>query len=209
MAPRIIVALWGIERDYGRHTGGFPVIGALATLAYDGRRDSYFRRELLAALKILDQGHIELKAMTGSWAGAMGQSQFMPTSFHAYAQDHDGDGRRDIWHTPGDVFASAANYLAKSGWRRGQTWGREVRLPAGFDSGLAEAKVLKDLAAWQRLGVRRANGGALPKVAPGTLEEDLGRYTVHWSSMVALPAAGKAGRTFGTGVAGGPAHDLL
>jgi membrane-bound lytic murein transglycosylase B len=160
--PRFIVALWGIETDFGRVTGGFPVVASLATLAYDGRRSSYFRKELMNALRILEEGHISPKQMTGSWAGAMGQSQFMPSSFVRFAVDHDGDGRRDIWTTRPDVFASAANYLSKSGWRDDITWGREVRLPAGFDLSLTGLKVRKRIGDWQALGVRRADGGDLP-----------------------------------------------
>lgn len=161
--PRFVVAFWGIETDFGRLTGGFRVIPALATLAYDGRRGAYFRRELLDALEILDQGHIALPDMVGSWAGAMGQSQFMPSSFVTFAVDYDGDGRKDIWNTKADVFASAANYLSRVGWKGDQTWGRPVRLPSGFDTGLASLKIRKRLSAWQRLGVRRADGGDLPK----------------------------------------------
>ncbi|MFP6772833.1 MAG: lytic murein transglycosylase [Alphaproteobacteria bacterium] len=160
--PRFIVALWGIETDFGRVTGGFKVIPALATLAYDGRRSAYFRKELLNALQILNEGHIAPKDMVGSWAGAMGQCQFMPSSFLAHAIDYDGDGRRDIWTTRQDVFASAANYLAKSGWRSDQTWGREVTLPAGFDRAMADLKVRKPIGDWQAMGVRRAGGGDLP-----------------------------------------------
>ena len=129
---RYIVALWGIETDFGRITGGFPVISSLATLAYDGRRSKFFRKELLLALKIVDGGHILAKDMVGSWAGAMGQNQFMPSSFHAYAVDYDKDGSKDIWKTLPDVFASIANYLSKSGWQADQTWGRPVRLPEEF-----------------------------------------------------------------------------
>ena len=159
---RFIVALWGIETDFGRVTGGFKVIPALATLAHDGRRSSYFRGELLNALRILDEGHIAPKDMMGSWAGAMGQSQFMPSSFLAYAVDYDGDGRRDIWTTPADVFASAANYLAKSGWRSDQTWGRRVKLPSDFNTALAKLNVRKLIGSWQALGVRRLDGSDLP-----------------------------------------------
>ena len=159
---RFLVAFWGIETDFGRLTGGFPVVRALATLAHDGRRSTYFRRELIDALKILDRGHIDFAKMTGSWAGAMGQPQFMPSSFLAFAVDGDGDGRKDIWTTKADVFASAANYLARSGWRGGQTWGRQVRLPDGFDPALADLKVRKGLRAWQALGVRRIDGRDLP-----------------------------------------------
>ena len=160
--PRFIVALWGIETSFGNFLGGFPVIGALATLAHDGRRSAYFRGELLDALRILEDGHIAPEAMVGSWAGAMGQSQFMPSSFVRYAVDYDGDGKRDIWGTHADVFASAANYLSQAGWRSGETWGRQVRLPASFDPAIADLKVKKSLDEWQALGLRRANGADLP-----------------------------------------------
>jgi membrane-bound lytic murein transglycosylase B len=160
--PRFIVALWGIETSYGRHTGGFSVIASLATLAYDGRRSSYFRKELLNALRIIDDGHVTASAMKGSWAGAMGQSQFMPSSFLSFAVDEDGDGRRDIWTTKADVFASAANYLAESGWQGDQTWGRRVRLPQGFDLALVGLDVIKPLDQWQTLGIRRSDGRDLP-----------------------------------------------
>lgn len=160
--PRFIVALWGIETDFGRIDGGFPVVDALVTLAYDGRRSAYFRKELLDALTILEEGHITAAAMKGSWAGAMGQSQFMPSSFRAFAVDHDGDGRKDIWRTRADVFASAANYLSKSGWRDDITWGRPVHLPKGFDPALAGRDTVKSIPEWQKLGVRRADGRDLP-----------------------------------------------
>ena len=160
--PRFIVALWGIETDFGRVRGSFPIIAALATLAHDGRRSRYFRKELFNALTIIDQGHISARAMIGSWAGAMGQNQFMPSSFLRYAVDHDGDGRRDIWTNRADVFASTANYLREVGWRDDQTWGRPVRLPSGFDPELLGLKTRKGLAAWQKLGVRRADGTDLP-----------------------------------------------
>ena len=159
---RFIVAFWGIETDYGRVTGGFPVIASLATLAYDGRRSKFFRRELMHALQILEEKHITADAMQGSWAGAMGQSQFMPSSFNAYAIDYDGDGKRDIWHSKADVFASAANYLKQSGWRNDLTWGRAVRLPDGFERALAGRDKTKTLAAWQHLGVRKTDGTDLP-----------------------------------------------
>ena len=163
--PRFIVALWGIETNFGQFLGGFPVIAALATLAYDGRRSAYFRGELLHALRIVEDGHITADAMMGSWAGAMGQSQFMPSSFVRYAVDHDGDGKRDIWGTQGDVFASAANYLVQAGWRAGEIWGRQVAPPAGFDHALTGLEVKKTLAEWQALGLRRADGGDLPQAA--------------------------------------------
>lgn len=160
--PRFIVALWGIETNFGRHTGGFSVVNALATLAFDGRRSAYFRKELFNALQILNEGHVTPAKMKGSWAGAMGQSQFMPSSFLNFAVDENGDGRRDIWTTKADVFASAANYLAKSGWRDDQTWGRRVSLPQNFDLTLSGLEVSKPLNEWQSLGVRRADGQDLP-----------------------------------------------
>ena len=160
--PRFIVALWGMETSYGSYTGGYPVIEALATLAYDGRRSDYFRRELLNALRILDEGHIAIADMKGSWAGAMGQSQFMPSNFLSLAVDHDGDGRRDIWTTRADVFASAANFLAKAGWNDGVTWGRQVLVPDGFDATLAGLGSRLSLGEWQALGIRRSDGRDLP-----------------------------------------------
>ncbi len=155
---QVIVALWGIETSYGRNTGGFDVVQALATLAYDGRRGSYFREELLKALKILQEGHITHARMKGSWAGAMGQSQFMPTSFFRFAEDFNKDGRRDIWGTEADVFASAANYLSSSGWKKGVPWGRKVELPAHFDPGLLGVNNSYSLQFWHDKGVRLPDG---------------------------------------------------
>ncbi len=159
---RFIVSLWGIETDYGRVTGGYSVIGSLATLAYEGRRADFFRSELLQALWIVQEGHIDPYNMTGSWAGAMGQSQFMPSSFNAYAFDYNGDGRRDIWSTLPDVFASIANYLASFNWHGDQTWGREVRAPAGLDPNLLSLDVERTLQEWHAIGVRNLDGSALP-----------------------------------------------
>jgi len=159
-----IVALWGIETSYGNNTGGFGVVHALATLAYDGRRSKFFRKELVNALKIIDEGHITYKDMKGSWAGAMGQNQFMPSSFHAYAVDGNGDGKRDIWNSLPDVFASTANYLSKSGWKEDQLWGRQVTLPKSFTKDLVGLKVKRDLSTWQKMGVRLPNGDDIPVV---------------------------------------------
>ncbi|ALC15195.1 lytic murein transglycosylase [Desulfuromonas soudanensis] len=160
---RFIVALWGIESSYGEHAGGYPVIRSLVTLAHDGRRSAYFRRELLDALRILDAGHISLKDLKGSWAGAMGQCQFMPSSFLRYAVDADGDGRIDIWSSVPDVLASTANYLARVGWQDGLTWGRPVLVPERFDLNLTGLEKSLPLRGWQALGVRRQNGKALPR----------------------------------------------
>jgi membrane-bound lytic murein transglycosylase B len=162
---RFIVALWGVESSYGSYDGDFPVIAALATLAYEGRRASFFRGELLKALQILERGDIAAGEMTGSWAGAMGQSQFMPSSYHAYAVDYDGDGHRDIWTSLPDVFASIANYLAKAGWNDRYTWGRQVNHPTGLNGELVGLEMAKPLPEWQALGVRRADGADLPPVA--------------------------------------------
>lgn len=160
--PRFIVALWGVETNFGRFTGNFKVVSALATMAYEGRREAFFKKQLMQALEIIEAGHIDPEQMRGSWAGAMGQTQFMPSSFLAYAVDHDQDGKIDIWNSQGDVFASAANYLAQSGWDDSKTWGRQVRLPENFDLALAGRENKRTLAEWQALGVRRYDGSDLP-----------------------------------------------
>lgn len=156
--PPFLVALWAIESGFGRRTGGFPVIGALATLAHEGRRQAFFREELLTALAILDQGHVRLEDLVGSWAGAMGPFQFIPSSFWNFAVDYDGDGRRDIWTDEADAFASAANYLAVSGWRKGEGWGGRVQLPEGFEPALAGLRNRKSLGQWRKLGILQAEG---------------------------------------------------
>ena len=156
--PRFLVALWGVETDFGRATGSFPVIDSLVSLVYDGRRSSFFRKELFHALRILDEGHISLARMKGSWAGAMGQLQFMPSTFRLFAVDFDGDGRIDIWESKEDVFASAANYLSRSGWERGQTWGQQVLLPEGADLSPAKLKETKRASDWLALGVCTVDG---------------------------------------------------
>ena len=174
--PGILVAIWGLESNFGRFSGVRPTIATLATLAYDPRRAAMFREELFDALKILDSGDVEPAAMRGSWAGALGQPQFMPSSFLLYAQDFDGDGKRDIWKSTPDVFASIANYLAAHGWTKDQTWGREVSVSQAVLDRLPEAAPLQTegclarrqmtvplpLAAWKKLGVKTATGGALP-----------------------------------------------
>lgn len=159
--PQYLVALWGIETYYGKYTGKVPIIDALVTLAYDGRRSALFRAELLNALRIIDAGHISYQKMKGSWAGAMGQVQFMPSSFLRYAVDGNRDGRIDLWQTPEDYFSSAANYLHQVGWQDRQLWGREVQLPPKTAPELVAGRKLS-LADWQRLGVRRLNGKDLP-----------------------------------------------
>ncbi len=176
--PRFIVALWGLESNFGKITGNYNVVSALTTLAYDGRREKFFKSQLWDALTILQQGHIKNEDMKGSWAGAMGHNQFMPSSFLAYAADGDGDGKKDIWNNTSDVFASIANYLKSVGWDDDLTWGRQVKLPAAFDYKLAipqntggRSKWLKHwtrtemtLQDWQAAGVRKFNGGDLPNV---------------------------------------------
>ncbi|WP_341503622.1 lytic murein transglycosylase [Gallaecimonas sp. GXIMD4217] len=158
---RFLAALWAKESSFGKIQGNFPVVSALASMAYEGRREAFFKKELMAALQILDEGHIDLADFKGSWAGAMGQTQFMPSSFLAFAADGDGDGKKDIWNNKADVFASMANYLAQSGWQGSETWGRQVRVPAGFD--WSQVNQSRSLADWQALGVRRMNGRDLPR----------------------------------------------
>ncbi|UCD35082.1 MAG: lytic murein transglycosylase [Nitrospiraceae bacterium] len=160
--PRFIVALWGLETDFGSMSGGFPVVGALATLAHDSRRSAFFEAELLHALKILDEGRIGITNMEGSWAGAMGQVQFMPSTYVRYAVDEDRDGRKDIWSSLPDAFASAANYLSDYGWRAEMTWGRQVTLPDGYDENASGLSLKTSLAAWQEAGVRKVDGENLP-----------------------------------------------
>jgi membrane-bound lytic murein transglycosylase B len=172
----VLVAVWGLESNFGRFTGTRPTIAALATLAYDNRRAAMFREELFSALRILDRGDIELAKMKGSWAGAMGQPQFMPSSYLKYAEDYDHDGRRDIWGSEADVFASVANYLKRHGWVSGARWGRAVSIPAGAMEKIGEAAPLRTagceavrqmtealpLPRWSALGVRTAQKQALP-----------------------------------------------
>ena len=160
---RFLVAFWGLESNFGQYTGTFPVIGALVTLAHDRRRATFFREQLLSALELIDAGNFP-PTVRGSWAGAMGNHQFIPTTYKGYALDFDGDGKRDLWDSLPDIFASAANYLSRSGWERDKTWGREVKLPAGFDIALTGMNVRKPLKQWGDLGVRRANGKPLPNV---------------------------------------------
>ncbi|MGF1778122.1 lytic murein transglycosylase [Vibrio nomapromontoriensis] len=172
---RFIVALWGVESNFGTFTGNYRVIDALSTLAYEGRREAFFRKEALAALTILEQGHIAPDKMKGSWAGAMGQSQFMPSSFLNFAADGNGDGKKDIWNSEADVFASTANYLAQSGWDDSYTWGRQVKVPHGISPELQgrEAEKGKYLQEWSKLGVTRYDGRPLPQ-----LDEDIKAWLI-------------------------------
>ena len=172
---RVVLAIWGLETRYGRVTGSTPIFRALATLAWEPRRADYFRGELFNALTMVQRGHIDVRSMTGSWAGAMGQAQFMPSSYLAYAVDFDGDGRRDIWKSTADALASIASYLKGYGWNGDETWGREVRIPAAARDRIAEMPKRPEgcfairnmterrpLDDWRALGVTRADGGPLP-----------------------------------------------
>ena len=178
-----VAAVWGLESMYGERRGEIPVISSLSTLAYEGRRGAFFEGQLVAALKILQHGDTTPGQMTGSWAGAMGHTQFIPTSYELFAVDFDGDGRRDIWSDdPGDALASTAAYLAKSGWARGQPWGVEVRLPAGFSTGLAGRGSSRPTGAWTAMGVRDMDGRVVPD---------------HGAASIILPA-GASGPAFMT-----------
>lgn len=177
VSPGIIVAIWGLESNFGRFSGVRPTIASLATLAYDNRRATMFRNELIDALRILDRGDIDAARMKGSWAGAMGQPQFMPSSYLKYAEDFDRDGKRDIWSSEADVFASIGNYLKQSGWNAKAAWGRAVRLPKDASARLGAAAPLRQqgceaarqmsealpLSRWRALGVRPIGRGALPR----------------------------------------------
>jgi membrane-bound lytic murein transglycosylase B len=185
---RFLIALWGVETRYGRVTGNTPVFQALATLAWEPRRAGYFRGELFNALTMVQRGHIDASSMTGSWAGAMGQPQFMPSSYLAYAVDFDGDGRRDIWKSTGDALASIANYLKGFGWNGDETWGREVQLSTEVRERIANAvpkrtegcyalrnmTERRPLAEWQKLGVRLTGGKPLPRATIGAGLVDVG-----------------------------------
>ncbi|GAB2791333.1 lytic murein transglycosylase [Halomonas shantousis] len=165
----VVTAIWGIESNYGGNFGSFETIDALATLGYDGRRPGFAQGELMAALGILQSGDIDRDHMRGSWAGAMGHTQFLPSSFLAYAVDADGDGRRDIWGSIADVMASTAHYLAESGWQDGEVWGREVRLPADFDYAQTELSVRQPSEQWAAQGVTPMRGDGLPGLADASV----------------------------------------
>ena len=173
----VIVAIWGLESAYGTFRGSNPVIGSLATLAYDARRSDFFEAQLIEALKILQSGDVQLANFKGSWAGAMGHTQFIPTSYQSLAVDFDGDGKRDIWSDdPADALASTAHYLAKNGWIKGAPWGVEVRLPQGFDYTLANRDILRLPSEWAQIGIVDLDGKAVPD---------------HGSASVLLPAGAK------------------
>jgi len=160
---KVVLAIWGLESAYGAQTGDLRVIQSLATLAYDGRRSKFFKAQLIAALQILQSGDVRPSQMKGSWAGAMGHTQFIPTSYLAFAQDFRGDGKRNIWEKdPADALASTANYLKKHGWVRGQPWGLEVRLPPKFDYSQTSERVKKPVADWRKMGVTQIDGKRIP-----------------------------------------------
>ncbi|MDC0413558.1 lytic murein transglycosylase [Gammaproteobacteria bacterium] len=160
--PQYLAAFWAIESNFGSNTGGFSVLQALATLAYDPRRADFFRTQMLTALQIIDEGHISAADMSGSWAGAMGQLQFMPSVFNLHGVDGDGDGRIDIWNSLPDIFHSAANFLSKSGWKGDERWGREVLLPEDFDFSLAGTDTRKPLQEWRDIGLLQTSGAPIP-----------------------------------------------
>ena len=160
--PCFIVSFWGMETSYGTYMGNFPVVKALATLAYDSNRKEVFRKELFLALRILNEGHVDLADFKGEWAGASGQPQFLPSSWVKYAVDYDGDGHKDIWKHKPDVFASIANYMKQNGWQAGEPWAIQVKLPAQFDMKLEGKITIKSVSDWNALGVRTEDGKPLP-----------------------------------------------
>lgn len=173
--PHVVTAVWGMESNYGRRRGDTPLISTLATLAYDGRRGQFFESQLIAALRILQNGDVAPANITGSWAGAMGHTQFIPTSYEAYAVDFTGDGRRDIWtDDPTDALASTAAYFRRFGWQKGQPWGVEVRLPQGFDFSQTGRTATRSPAQWAQIGVRGIDGQPVPNYGEATLSTPTG-----------------------------------
>ncbi|MCA0402452.1 MAG: lytic murein transglycosylase [Proteobacteria bacterium] len=160
--PCFIVSFWGMESSYGTYMGNFPVIRSLATLAYDSNRPQFFRKELFLALHILNDGHVDLPTFKGEWAGASGQPQFLPSSWVQYAVDYDRDGRKDIWTSKADVFASIANYMKQNGWQANEPWAIEVKLPPKFDMSLEGKTIVKPVSEWNAMGVRTTTGAPLP-----------------------------------------------
>src|SRR6187401_1232959 len=159
----VIVAIWGVESNYGTQPGDKNVIRSLATLICTGTKAKFAKPQLISALRILQHGDVSLEAMNGSWAGAMGHTQFIPTTYQAYAVDYDGDGKRNIWNDVPDALASTASYLKHSNWQAGQTWGYEVTLPKGLNPKKYSERTLKSVGEWQKLGIKRVNGEAFPR----------------------------------------------
>ncbi len=200
VTPRVLVAVWGLESNFGRFSGVRPTIPALVTLAYDARRGPMFRSELFNALEIVNRGDIELERLKGSWAGALGQPQFMPSSYLEFAQDFDGDGRRDIWSSQADVFASVANYLQKHGWTEGTTWGREVMVPPTLrtralalprrEEGCRAERTMtppQTVSAWRKMGIRTLAGTVLPSSdTPASLVQNGARSFLLYPNYNAL-----------------------
>ncbi len=164
--PRtVLVALWGIESHYGKNTGDLPLVQSLVTLAYEGRRTRFFKKELFAALQLVDDGVVPFAKLRGSWAGAMGQFQFMPSSVRNLAVDEDHSGSIDLWRSFPDALGSAAHFLDRAGWVRGQRWGRRVTVPAGFDSSKAGLSFRQPLSYWRKFGIKTLGGADLPRSA--------------------------------------------
>ncbi|MDN3517949.1 lytic murein transglycosylase [Aquisalimonas lutea] len=200
--PAYLVAFWGLETNFGDHFGGLPVLDALATLACDQRRSEFFTEQFLEALRIVDAGDMQPERMRGSWAGAMGHMQFMPSTFAAHAVDYDGSGRIDIWNSLADAFGSAGSYLRAAGWQPGERWGREVQLPGDFDYSQASLDTRRPIRAWSGLGVRTAAGDALPRAdmdgsivlpaghdGPAFLVYDNFRVILRWNRSVSYAIA--------------------
>lgn len=209
--PRFVVALWAVESNFGKVMGNYKVVSSLATLAFDGRRSEVFHPELIAALRIIDQGNIRSDTMLGSWAGAMGQCQFMPTTFLNFAVDFNGDGTRDIWSDRDDVLGSIANYLSQLGWRGNESWGHSVVVPANFDTRLVGLDTRRSTADWGRLGVRTSDSSPLPAVqaslvmpdgpgGPAMLAYDNFRAIMKWNkSTFFAGSVGLLADSFGAG----------
>lgn len=173
VSPCFIASLWGLETSYGRYMGKFSVIQSLVTLAYNNRRAAIFRKELFYALEMLNNGDVSLKELKGEWAGATGQPQFLPSTWHNYAVDFDGDGHKDIWKSKGDIFASIANYLKALGWKENQPWTIDVTLPGDFDRALLTTKVIKPVSEWEKMGVQVPQSAHLdPSLAASVLQPD-------------------------------------
>lgn len=221
--PHVLVAFWGLESNFGLFTGDFPVIDVTATLAFDGRREDFFRSELMDALTLLDRGLVQ-PPLLGSWAGAMGQTQFLPSTLLNHGVDADGDGRIDLWNSLPDIFSSSGHYLMDLGWRRGERWGREVRTPAEFDWSLAELGTVKPLEEWAALGILRVDGAALPiadgieaslvlpmgHLGPAFLVYGNFRVIMDWNASVfyAIAVGSLADRIAGGGPLVGPRPNL-
>lgn len=207
--PCFIASLWGLETSYGRFMGKYSVIQSLATLAYDERRGPIFRRELFYALEMLNNGDVSLQDLKGEWAGATGQPQFLPSTWHNYAVDFDGDGHKDIWHSKGDIFASIANYLSHLGWQPNQPWVMEVSLPANFDRDLLSLKTVKTVSEWEQLGVRfsaHSNESINPQLPASVIEPDGGPVMMVFNNFRVIMRWNHS--TYYAGTVGYLAHEI-